>query len=123
LDFVKGSPVAGLIKALGILTADVKNFLQKNMNPNLMKLYSQAEKCPMDGTKLFIRNYGSAECENHHEFERCILSHRYIFKNLDEEVLQCPICLCLVLTSPTTSCSDAGDSHYCPICLVYLKRP
>jgi len=123
LDFLNGSPVAGLIKALGILTADVKKILRKNMSPNLLKLHSQAENCPIDGTKLYIHNYGSTECENHHEFERCILSHRCICKTLDEEVLQCPICLCLVLTSATISCSDTGDSHYCPICWVYFKRP
>jgi len=122
LDFVEVSPIERLRKALAILTADVKQFLQKNMNPNLLKLYNQPEKCPVDGTEIRIRNYGSAECVHNHEFERCILSHRCICKNLDEEVLQCPVCLCLILTSPAINCSDAGGSQYCPICLVYLKR-
>merc|ERR1712087_60828 len=99
MQSVKGTPVGELQKELGTLAIDVENVLRENMSPTLFKLHSEAEKCPIDGTKITICNYGSAECENNHEFERCIASHRCICKNLDDDVLQCPLCLCLVLSS------------------------
>jgi len=120
VDCVKDSPVAQLRETLCKLAVDVRNFLQENMDPNLLSLYSQSEKCPIDGSSVSLEDYGTAECQNNHQFERCILSHRCLCNYLDEDVLQCPMCLCFVLTS-SINCSDTGYSHYCPICWVYLK--